>query len=90
MKSIQLSKKAAKFLENAHPKHKQQLALKVLSLQNDPTPSDSKQLKGSAYLRVDFGEYRIIYQDTPTSIQILLIGKRNDDDIYKRFDRLNS
>lgn len=46
---------------------------------------DSKQLKNSPYFRADVGEYRVIYEiENDTMLLLILIGKRNDDDIYKK------
>jgi len=52
-------------------------------------PHDSKQLKGSKdnNRRVDIGEYRVIYREQDNVILILVIGKRNDDEVYKILDR---
>jgi mRNA interferase RelE/StbE len=45
-------------------------------------------LKGYPYRRVDCGEYRIVYQVQDDDLQVLIIGKRNDDDVYKKLSRL--
>jgi mRNA interferase RelE/StbE len=37
--------------------------------------------------RVKAGEFRIIYALEGDAVQIRLIGKRNDDDIYKALER---
>lgn len=70
-----------------------QIAKKTLSLNVNPLPTDSKQLKGYSDLyRVDSGEYRIVYRFVPKEdlVEIILVGKRNDDDdaVYKKLDRL--
>lgn len=64
-----------------------QVWLKVLGLLTDPHPHDSAQLTGYAFHRVDTGEYRIVYRATETEIELLLVGKRNDDEIYKQLKR---
>jgi mRNA interferase RelE/StbE len=79
------------FLKGLQPKISAQIAKKVLGLNVDPLPTDSKQLKGyPGYYRVDSGEYRIIYQfDVEKDlIEVILVGKRNDDDVYKKLERL--
>ncbi|MGL6341695.1 MAG: type II toxin-antitoxin system RelE family toxin [Waterburya sp.] len=79
------------FLKGLQPKISAQIAKKVLALNVDPLPTDSKQLKGyPGYYRVDSGEYRIIYQfDVEKDlIEVILVGKRNDDDVYKKLERL--
>ncbi|MEG3862835.1 type II toxin-antitoxin system RelE family toxin [Microcoleus sp. herbarium12] len=73
------------------PKIAAQIAKKVLALNVDPLPNDSKQLIGySGYYRVDSGEYRIIYNFNPEEdlVEIILVGKRNDDEVYKKLERL--
>jgi mRNA interferase RelE/StbE len=73
------------------PKIAAQIAKKVLALNVDPLPNDSKQLIGyPGYYRVDSGEYRIIYNFNPEEdlVEIILVGKRNDDEVYKKLERL--
>ena len=79
------------FLKGLQPKVAAQIAKKTLALNIDPLPNDSKQLKGyPGYYRVDSGEYRIVYRFKPKEdlVEIILVGKRNDDDVYKKLDRL--
>jgi mRNA interferase RelE/StbE len=79
------------FLNGLQPKIAAQISKKVLSLNLDPFPADSKKLKGyDKYYRVDSGEYRIVYSYNSTAdlIEIILVGKRNDDEIYKKLERL--
>lgn len=79
------------FLKGLQPKIAAQIAKKTLALNIDPLPADSKPLKGYRdYYRVDSGEYRIVYRFKPEEdlVEIILVGKRNDDDVYKKLDRL--
>jgi mRNA interferase RelE/StbE len=79
------------FLRGLSPKISNQIAKKVLALNIDPRPADSGQLKGyPGFYRVDSGEYRIIYRFVPAEdlVEIALVGKRNDDEIYEQFKRL--
>ena len=79
------------FLKGLQPKIAAQIAKKVLALNVDPLPSDSKELAGYAgYYRVDSGEYRIVYRFDADEdlIVVILIGKRNDDEVYKQLKRL--
>lgn len=82
------SKAAVRFIEDLPPKQFRQLWLKVLGLLVDPFPSDSQKLKGYDFHRVDFGEYRIVYEANDTTLTLILIGKRNDDEVYKQLGRL--
>jgi mRNA interferase RelE/StbE len=79
------------FLNGLQPKIVAQIAKKVLALNVDPLPADSEQLSGyQGYYRVDSGEYRIVYRFFPDEdlVEVILVGKRNDDDVYKRLKRL--
>ncbi|MEA5535263.1 type II toxin-antitoxin system RelE/ParE family toxin [Crocosphaera sp. XPORK-15E] len=80
------------FLQGLQPKIAAQIAKKTLSLNIDPLPNDSKKLKGYAnYYRVDSGEYRIVYSYQPEDdlVEIILVAKRNDDEVYKKLERLS-
>lgn len=54
----------------------------------DPFPADSQKLKGRDFHRVDVGEYRIVYEANETTLILIVIGKRNDDEVYKQLGRL--
>jgi len=84
---LKLDRKVNKFLAHVHPKHGKQIAQKLQLLRANPKPQDSKQMHGFPYLRVDSGEYRIIYNFTENTLFVVLIGKRNDDDVYKQLTR---
>jgi mRNA interferase RelE/StbE len=52
-------------------------------------PADSKQVIGHPYRRADVGEYRVIYSHNEDRVRIVLIGKRNDDEVYRDLKRMN-
>ena len=53
-----------------------------------PHPQDSCLLKGYEELRrVNIGEYRIVYKFNDTTIYLVIIGKRNDDEVYRSLVR---
>lgn len=87
--SIKISKQAGKFISKLPPKQYKQVVATALALMKNSEPHDSKQLKGSKdnNRRVDIGEYRIVYREQDEVILILIIGKRNDDSVYKILDR---
>jgi mRNA interferase RelE/StbE len=79
------------FLKGLQPKISAQIAKKVLSLNLDPFPADHKALKGYPnYYRVDSGEFRIVYTYNPgtDTLEIILVDKRNDDEVYRKLKRL--
>ncbi len=59
----------------------------MLDLLQNPEPHDARLLKGYSYRRVDVGEYRIVYDLPEDLVRVLLIGKRNDDEVYKELSR---
>lgn len=90
MYKIDITKSAGKFLKKLPPKQYRQVVSTILSLRENPAPNDSKQLSGYAeYHRVDIGEYRIVYRFDDDTVYISVIGKRNDDEVYKRFKQQN-
>jgi mRNA interferase RelE/StbE len=79
------------FLKGLQPKIAAQISKKIFSLSVEPRPIDSKELTGySGYYRADSGEYRIVYRFKPDEdlVEIILVGKRNDDEVYKQLKRL--
>jgi mRNA interferase RelE/StbE len=82
------SRQAEKFLRSLPEKHAVQIARKISSLLVDPLPHDAKQLKGHDFLRADVGEYRIIYKAADGVLYLALIGKRNDDEVYRLLSRM--
>ena len=88
MRRIDLTKDARQTLAKLPPKHARQIAVKISALAGDPLSADSQVLKGHApHRRADQGEYRIIYDFDENTLRVALVGKRNDDEVYKRFER---
>ena len=83
-----LSKRAKDFLDTLPPKPFRQVVLTVFQLLAEPYPQDAKQSKAYSYHRVDVGEYRVVYAVNGEELHVLVVGKRNDDDVYKRLKRL--
>jgi len=90
MKQLQITKQALKFLKELDAKQHKQVASAVFGLLANSVPHDSSQLKGveTGDRRLDVGEYRVIYVDHEDFVEVLLIGKRNGDEIYKLWERL--
>lgn len=64
-----------------------QIVLKIFELSYNPRPQDVKRIGGD--YRVDSGEYRIYYaiDDQEHTVTVLLVGKRGDDEIYRKLKR---
>lgn len=90
MLKLNLSKRSAKFLDKLPKKQFNQINGKIMALLIEPAPPDSSLLKGQAsdYRRADFGEYRIVYRVNGDTLEVILIGKRNDDEVYKALKRM--
>jgi mRNA interferase RelE/StbE len=88
MLQLQLSRQASSFLRELPPKQARQIAEKLKILSLDPKALPSEQLHGFAPLRrAKAGEFRIIFVIEGDAVFVRLIGKRNDDEIYKALTR---
>jgi len=86
MPQLILEHRVKKFIAKLPTKTKKQVSKALLNLTLNPLPHNAKQLIGyNPYLRLAVGEYRVIYKFDKTNIHIIIIGKRNDGDVYKRF-----
>ncbi len=86
MHKLDITKSVGKFIRKLPPKQYRQVVSTILDLRENPSPHDSEQLTGyPEYKRVDIGEYRIIYRFDKETVYIAVVGKRNDDEVYKRF-----
>ena len=88
MLTLALANRAAKFLNKLPPKQAGQVGCKIQELLAFPFPHDSKRIVGFDWYRTDIGEYRIVYNVRGDILDVPLIGKRNDDEVYKKLKRL--
>jgi mRNA interferase RelE/StbE len=88
MRKINLSKQAAAYLKQLPAKHARQIIEKLELVIEDAEKPPSEILRGYAPMcRLRAGEYRIVFLVEDDVIQVRLIGKRNDDEIYKALER---
>ena len=87
MLKLDLSNEAMRFIETLPGKQYKQVVGAMISLLKEPTPHDSRALVGYPYRRVDVGEYRIVYDVQDDRLRVLVVGKRNDDAVYKALKR---
>lgn len=88
MRKIDITESAGRFIKKLPPRQYRQVVGTMLALGENTTPRDSKQLSGyPEYRRVDIGEYRIVYRFDTDSVYVAVVGKRNDDEVYRRFKR---
>lgn len=88
MHSLSLTKEAHDFIRALEAKQFKQVMGKILSLLSEPAPPDSSVLKGYENLyRTDMGEHRIVYRFDDKVVSVLVVDKRNDDEVYKKLAR---
>lgn len=89
MPAIKMTRDAREYIQGLQPKQAKQVAVKIFSLGENPRPNDHIAMKDSpqGYLRVDIGEFRIIYRLDGDTVIVAAVGKRNDDEVYRRFGR---
>lgn len=76
-----------KFLRTLDPKQFRQVVVALFALLRNPEPHDSAQLHGTPFRRVDVGEYRVVYRVEDDLLKVPIIGKRNDDQVYRELRR---
>lgn len=90
MLAIDLSTISERYIKKLPPKHRRQVAEKIFKLAENPCPPDAGSLHGyEGYYRADIGEHRIVYRFSTVLLRVALIGKRNDDEVYRKFERLS-
>lgn len=89
MKKLAIQKSVLKDLESLPAKQYRQVVSAMLDLLNDSTPHYARKLTNSHYSRIAIGEYRVVYRADEEQVNVVLFGKRNDDDIYRQLQRLN-
>lgn len=88
-RKLALQSAVIKELKSLPPKNCKQVALAILALARNAAPHDSAALIGQApWRRIDVGEYRVIYRFDADTVYVPLVGKRNDDEVYKLLRRL--
>ncbi len=88
MLKVQLQKKAGAFFEKIPAKHARQIVERIDALRVNPSSVVSEDLNGFyPFRRLESGEYRIVFLIENDILHIPVIGKRNDDEIYKQIGR---
>ena len=88
MRKLRLEDEIPKYFSTLPPKHAKQVAAKMMQLLDNARPNDSEQLDGCKNIfRVTSGEYRVIYMFSPEDVRVLVVGPKNDDSVYKSFER---
>lgn len=89
MLKIDIWPEAEVFLETLSDKYKKQIVAKLFLLANVPFPIQSKQLTGFApFRRFPSGNFRIVYFVDGNILKVPLIGRRNDNKVYRHLKNL--
>ena len=86
-----ITRDAEKTMDKMPDKHFCQVYDAIEALRVDPEPGDSKELASNVTpkrRRKDIGEYRIVYWYDDDALYIDVVGKRNDNDVYKKAKRM--
>ena len=86
MRTLSIHREAFNFLRGLalDAKRFRQVVSKLLALLENPAQADARPLRGHDDLwRVDVGEYRIVYRYDDEHVWIDVVGKRNDDEVYR-------
>lgn len=86
MRNLNLSNDAANFVTGLEAKQARQVWNKIVALMKDARPHDSIDI-GEGRFRADIGEHRIVYSFNDTTLNVSVVGKRNDDEVYKKLKR---
>ena len=85
-----ITRDVGKTMDKMPDKHFCQVYDAIEALRVDPEPGDSKELASRVTprrRRKDAGEYRIVYWHDNETLFIDVVGKRNDDAVYKKAKR---
>jgi mRNA interferase RelE/StbE len=82
-----LDNDATRFLKKRDTKQFLQILQAITNLCDNPRPADSISMGKSNHFRKDVGEFRIIYCFDDKILYVTVIGNRNDDAVYREFDR---
>jgi mRNA interferase RelE/StbE len=86
-----ITRDVEKAMDKMPSKHFCQVYDALEALRVDPKPGDSKELASNATpkrRRKDIGEYRIVYWYDVETLYVDIVGKRIDDDVYKKAKRM--
>jgi mRNA interferase RelE/StbE len=60
-------------LRQSDPTGAKECAATVRALADDPRPANARQLGGSAYWRLSFGDWRILYQPDEDTVTVIVL-----------------
>ena len=86
--NLDISRSVQAFLKTLPPKQYKQVAARIVDLTANQSPHDARYLSGHpGYMRIDQGEYRIIFVVDAEIVRVPVVGPRNDDKVFHEFER---
>jgi mRNA interferase RelE/StbE len=87
---LQMTKQVMKACQSLDAKQYRQVVSAIVGLLANPEPHDSQQMRGATRgeRRLDVGEYRVVYAIEGETVDVLVVGKRNDDEVYRIWERM--
>lgn len=82
--TININKKASKFLESLSEPHRSSIVNAILSLAYNPRPFGYIKLTGEDAYRIRIGDYRVIYEIFEGTITIDVIRINHRKEVYKK------
>ncbi len=79
---------ALEFIQTLDPKRAAQIWKKIQQLCEDPTSGNNRKLEGSSFSRMRAGDYRIIFEVEGEKLNVILVGPKQNDEVYKTLKRL--
>ncbi|MFP2896961.1 type II toxin-antitoxin system RelE family toxin [Corallococcus sp. 4LFB] len=81
--TVEFLQSAAKQLAAVDPVHQRRIAKRIDALAMEPRPVGAEKLKGSDYLRIRIGDYRVIYQVEDGRLVVLIVELGHRREIYR-------
>lgn len=79
-----ISRQTEKEIAHLPPRIRRQVVEKILSLEDNPYPQDTKQLRGEEGAhRVDSGEYRILFHVDNQAKEVTIFRVKHRRDVYR-------
>ncbi len=78
--TVQIKRSAEKELDALDSKLRNRIALRLLSLEENPRPRGTKKLTADQKYRLRVGDYRVLYvvDDSQQVVRIVAVGHRRD------------
>ncbi|RKG78842.1 type II toxin-antitoxin system RelE/ParE family toxin [Corallococcus sp. CA049B] len=81
--AVEFLQTAVKQLAAVDPVHQRRIAKRIDALATEPRPVGAEKLKGSDYLRIRIGDYRVIYQIEDGRLVVLIVELGHRREIYR-------